>query len=433
MPTQEPSLGAAGAMAPTVGSVNPPEPAVARRSERGWILYDFANVIFATNIISVYFPIWIVDQAGRHDSDYGLVNGGSMALVFLLSPFLGATLDRLPRRLPILMVCTAVACALVSLIGLGSSTTALVLFFFANAFFQLGVIVYDSLLPIVSTAERRGWLSGLGIAAGFGGAVVGLLIGITILAFDPDAKPLVFRVTAIVFGLAAIPCFFWIAEPPRRRTAMSFRAVWRETVGDVRASRVFLRGQPKLRRFLIGRFAYTDASNTFFAFLGIYATKELGFSDFAVQILLLTGILIGPLGALGAGRLTDRIGPITTLRRGLLIWLAVLILAAGVPLLHLPTALFWLIAPLAGVAIGSTPTSDRPALVQLAPEEEFGRSMGLFAMVGRFSSVTGPLMWAAIVTWLGWGRPVAVSALAVVMLFAWWFLGPLEPGRNPTD
>lgn len=412
---------------PMGNHVATPESA-SRRSAIGWILYDFSNVIFATNIVSVYFPIWIVDQAGRRDSDYGLVNGGSMALVFLLAPFLGATLDRLPRRLPVLMLTTAVSCLLVSLIGLGSSGAALALFFAANAVFQLGVMVYDSLLPVVSVAERRGWLSGLGIAAGFGGSVVGLLIGISVLSFDADAKPLVFKLTALAFFLASIPCFLWVKEPPHHREQMRVGAIWRETVADVRASRAFLRTQPRQRRFLIGRFAYIDAANTFFAFLGIYATKELGFSDFAVQLLLLAGILIGPLGALGAGRMADQIGPLRTLRRGLLIWLAVFVLAAGVPLLGLPSALFWLIAPLAGIAIGSTPTTDRPVLIELAPPEEFGRCMGLFAMIGRFSSVTGPLVWAAIVTGLGWGRPVAVATLAVVMLFGWWYLAPLERG-----
>src|SRR3954468_11791493 len=114
---------------PESGSL-PPDP-TSRRSAAGLTLYEFSHVVFATDILSRYFPIWIVDQAGRHDSDYGLVNGGSMALVFLLSPFLGATLDRLPRRLPILMVCTALSCLLVSMIGIGGSGSALAFFFAA--------------------------------------------------------------------------------------------------------------------------------------------------------------------------------------------------------------------------------------------------------------------------------------------------------------
>jgi MFS-type transporter involved in bile tolerance (Atg22 family) len=34
-------------------------------------------------------------------------------------------------------------------------------------------------------------------------------------------------------------------------------------------------------------------------------------------------------------------------------------------------------------------------------------------MVGRFASITGPLLWSLVVDWLGLGRPVAVLSLAL--------------------
>jgi MFS-type transporter involved in bile tolerance (Atg22 family) len=39
-------------------------------------------------------------------------------------------------------------------------------------------------------------------------------------------------------------------------------------------------------------------------------------------------------------------------------------------------------------------------------------------MVGRFAAVIGPLLWAIIVTGLGWGRPVAVAGLAIFVAAA---------------
>jgi MFS-type transporter involved in bile tolerance (Atg22 family) len=39
-------------------------------------------------------------------------------------------------------------------------------------------------------------------------------------------------------------------------------------------------------------------------------------------------------------------------------------------------------------------------------------------MVGRFAAVMGPLLWAIIVTGLGWGRPVAVAGLAIFVAAA---------------
>jgi UMF1 family MFS transporter len=405
--------------APRLGSAG-------NRAGAGWVLYGFAYVVLATNLLSVYFPIWIVDDAGGRDSDYGLVNGASMALVFVISPVLGVLLDRIPRRMPLLVTATVVTCLCVSLIGMGGLGLALTLFFVANVVFQTGVLVYDSLLPTVSTEDRSGRLSGAGVAAGFGGAVIGILIGMVVLAVDEHAEPTLFKITALVFLLSALPCFFWVRESPRTGASRVDRATLQHALSQVRATRAFLRAHPRLRRFLIGRLFYSDAANTLLAFLGIYATKELGFSDFATQILLLTGILVGPFGALTAGLWADTIGPLVTLRRSLLVWLAVLVLAAGVPLFVLPIALFWLIAPLAGIAIGATPSCDRPALVSLAPPGEVGRAMGLYAMVGRFSSVSGPLIWAAIVGGLGLGRPVAVVSLTGMVLIALWVLNPLR-------
>jgi UMF1 family MFS transporter len=406
---------------PSSGSALATSAGTVDRSVRGWILYDFANVIFSTNVVSVYFPIWVVDNAGGTDGHYGVASGLSLGLVCGAAPFLGSLLDRIGRRMPLLIAATLATCLFTLFIGAGGLYPSLALFFLANICFQSGVTVYDSYLPDLSTEERRGWLSGAGIAAGFGGSVAGLLIGLSVLSFAEDAKPLVFKLTAIVFLLASLPCFLWVREPAHRVTRS--RAVGIRD--EVRSTRSYLRANPALRRFLASRFIYTDAANTLIAFLGIYATKELGFSDLQIQLLLLSGILIGPAGALLAGRWTDRIGAVITLRRTLFIWLAALTLAAVVPLLDLPENAFWLIAPLVGIALGATAACDRPALLTFAHAGEYGRAFGLYAMVGRFSAVTGPLIWAGIVSGLGFGRPVAVLSLVACMAIAIFVLNPL--------
>jgi UMF1 family MFS transporter len=343
--------------------------------------------------------------------------------VCVTAPFLGALLDRVSKRMPLLIAATLATCLCTLFLGIGGLYPSLALFFLANVFFQSGVTVYDSYLPYLSSAEQRGRLSGAGIAAGFAGSVVGLVIGLSVLSFDEDAKPLVFKLTAIVFLLASIPCFRWVREPARERTGRRFAA---EGVrAEVRSTRAYLNANPQLRRFLAARFVYTDAANTLIAFLGIYATKELGFSDLQIQLLLLSGILIGPIGALAAGRLTDSLGALVTLRRTLVIWLAALTLAAVVPLAGLPDNVFWLIAPLVGIALGATAACDRPALLTFSRDGAYGRAFGLYSMVGRFSAVTGPLIWAGIVSGLKFGRPVAVLALVACMAIAIAMLGPL--------
>ncbi|MGH2562236.1 MAG: MFS transporter [Thermomicrobiales bacterium] len=382
-----------------------------RAAVAGWVLYDLAHVVFTMNIISLYFPLWVVDDAGGSDGNYGLASAISMAFVFLAAPFLGALSDQARRRLSFLAVTTVGCCAFTLFLGEGGLVWSLAWFAVANAFFQWGLIFYDALLPPVSTEKYRGWVSGLGIGAGFAGAVLAVSLGLVVLSLDPDGKPLVFKLTAGLFLLAALPCFLWVREPVRANPHPTRRAVVRQTFTEVKGMMQLARSYPGLRRFLIGRVFYTDAGNTALAFMGIYAAEEIGFSDLQTQILLLAGIVAGPK---------------RTLNRLLVLWAVALSLAAFIASANLPPATFWLIAPPVGVAVGGTATTDRPYLMRLAPPHAIGQCYGLNAMVGRFAAITGPLLWALTVDWLGWGRPVAVASLVAMNVVAGVILRPVD-------
>jgi MFS-type transporter involved in bile tolerance (Atg22 family) len=109
----------------------------------------------------------------------------------------------------------------------------------------------------------------------------------------------------------------------------------------------------------------------------------------------------------------------------LVLWMVVLALCAVIPGLGLPSVLFWGVAPLGGLAFGGTGTVDRALLLEISPPNETGTFFGLFAMVGRFSSILGPILWAVIADVLGFGRPVAVAALFVMASISWWIFRSL--------
>ncbi len=54
-------------------------------------------------------------------------------------------------------------------------------------------------------------------------------------------------------------------------------------------------------------------------------------------------------------------------------------------------------------------------MLQLSRPRYLGQFYGLYAMVGRFAAVLGPLLWSAIVDWLALGRPLAVFSLLVMV------------------
>ena len=396
-----------------------------------WVIYDLANTIFSFNIVSLFFSLWIVNDMGGKDSDYALANSFSMFVVFLVAPFLGALSDQTPRRMPFLIVTTIVCCAATFLLGITGIFIALLIFIVANVFYQSGLIFYDALLPVVSTKENRGRVGGIGVGVGYMGSFIGVIMGLIVLESNPDAKPLVFKLTAVLFLLFAIPCFLWVREKPRVGSVMLGKQAAARAIHDLRNTLVRLGKLPNLRRFLIGRVFYTDAANTFIIFMGIYLTNEIGFTETEVYIALMSGIAAATLGGITWGFVVDWIGPKPALLIVLGLWSVAITLTFSIPLFSLPPTIFWAIAPLGGFALGSTWAADRPLMLRLAPAQHIGQFYGLYAMVGRFAAIIGPLLWALIVDGLDWGRPAAVAAFLPMMAIAAWFIFHVDDAGEP--
>lgn len=396
-----------------------------------------ANTVFSFNILSAYFPVWLSTDQGLRDSVFAIGNSVSMAIIFFLAPGLGAISDRARRRVPFL-VASSVACIVATLpLGFVPWQTSILFFVLANIGFQAGLIFYDALLAVVSTPANRGRIGSLGVGIGYLGSLAGLGLGAAILTGHEERDAYVFLVTGAAFLLLALPSFFLVREPERPRQALplaqisamarrSFAGVWQ-----------LLRRpeDPRMRRFLVGRVFYTDAANTMIAFMGIYAVQEAGFDDAGVRIVLLAGILGAALLAPLWGLLVDRAGPKHALDVVLLTWMLGLTVVVLIPVLRLPKEVFFPTAFLLGGALGGTWSADRPLMLGLAPPARLGEFYGIYAMVGRFSAILGPLLWALVVDGLNLGRPTAVATLLGFMLLAFWILrslpDPAHPGPSP--
>jgi len=403
-----------------------------------WALYDLGNTIFSMNIVSFFFSLWVVNVMGGTDSQYGYTAALSYAIIFSLSPFLGALTDQAPRRMPFLVVSTLVCVAFTLLLGTGGLTMSLAFFVVANIAYQSGLQFYDALLPEVSTEATRGRVGGIGIGLGYLGSLIGLFLARWLLT-GVDELPsmaeqsarytLVFKVTAVLFLAFALPCFLYVRERARARrfTARAVPAAIRQVAQTFRGIRRF----PGLGRFLIGRVFYTDAVNTVIAFMGIYVTNEVGFATEQAIVIMLVATACAVPGGFVWGAVADRIGPKRTLDLVLFLWMIVFAWATLVGLFKLGQLAFWPVPVLAGLGLGGTSAADRPLMLRLTPPARIGEFYGLYNMVGRFSAVTGPLTWAFVAErisiggvsfGLGLGRPAAVGALTLEIVIAWWII-----------
>ena len=403
----------------------------APRGVAGWIVNDLGNTLFSQNMISNYFPVWVVAVMGGSDGHISLVNTITMALMLGIGPWLGAVSDRMPRRLPILIATTTGCCLLTLLVGNGL-LTSLLFFLGANLLFQAGLVIYDSLLPAVSTPENRGGVGGAAVGLGYLGSLLGIGIGFIVLSHSGDYQT-IFRLTAIGFFLLALPCFLWVKEPPRTVERLAPIALARGAIHDIFYTAQRARSYPELVRFLVGRAFYAEAANTIGIFMAVYLTVQLGFSSGEKDRLLLVAIVAAVGGGFFWGRVVDRIGPRDSLMRVLVIWSIALALIAATGFAILPNEALWLIAPLAGFALGGTWASDRPLMIELAPPEYLGQFYGLYALAGRFAALVGPLLWALVVDVLGLGRPTALLVLLGLVLIAIAILHPLSSSIGRPD
>jgi MFS transporter, UMF1 family len=400
---------------------------ITRLSVVSWVLYDLANTIFSMSIVSLYFSLYVRDTAGLKDADwiYGYTTAASMGIIFILSPLLGALTDRAPRRVPFLTVSTLLCVGFTALLGQGGLRPSIVFFVIANAAYQAGLQFYDALLPEVSTEENRGWIGGVGVGVGYFGSFIGIGTGLLMLQKLHTSWTALFQVTAALFLMFALPSFLWIRERgnPRaeRFSWASIREAFGQVIDTLRASHRF----PGLFRFLIGRVFYTDAVNTVISVMGLYVTNvavRAGYGEEqgkkTAQLILLVAVACAVVAGFVWGRVVDRIGPKKTLDLVLFLWVAVLVAAAVFGLLTLPLPLFYLIAGGAGVAMGGTSAADRIYMLRLAPPDRIGEFYGLYGMVGRFSAITGPFLWAFILGTLFHGRPEIGQPVGILVMTA---------------
>lgn len=397
-----------------------------RLSVASWATYDLANTIFALGVGSLYFAEWLTDSVAdlpsffrRFDEPADLALAIAldlaMVIVIVLGPWIGARSDHRGRRLPYLLPTTLLAVVPTFFIASVGVTPSLGLFVIAVIGFNLGSVVYDALLPDVSTPDNVGIVSGVGIGVGYIGSFIAVLLGILLL--DEYGESAVFKAIAVLFLLFAIPTFLFVRERPRARQVgppPSLRTSVRRLIEAWQKAR----GYEGVARFLVGRFLYTDAVNTLIGgFLTIYVIEELGFSDEQVQGLLGVAIVGAIIGGIGGGRLVDRHGPRRVLHGVLWTWVVAIALGIAAGIAD-AAVLMWLLGVLGGVALGATWAADRVYMQRISPPRNLGEFYGLYATVGRFATILGPLLWAVIVTILGLPREVAMGALLGFILLS---------------
>jgi UMF1 family MFS transporter len=96
-------------------------------------------------------------------------------------------------------------------------------------------------------------------------------------------------------------------------------------------------------------------------------------------------------------------------------------------------AIAWPVGGLGGFALGTTWAADRVYMARISPPRYLGEFYGLYATVGRFATLLGPLAWGVIVNGLGLSRAFAMGALIGFVLAGRYVLARVDDRPRTWD
>lgn len=402
------------------------------KAEKSWIMYDWANSIYATNIMAAIFPIYFAMQANETGNKlYGFAVSAAALVVALLAPILGAIGDFSGMKkklfagfLVLGLVFTAVMAAFedwrLMLIG----------FIFSRIGFSGSCLFYDSFLTDVTTPERMDRVSSWGYAMGYiGGSTIPFIISIAVMLLMNQSVlsyKIAIMIVVVWWAVFSIPFLknvkqqYSVEDAPQALAKEAFRNAWK-TFKDILKDK-------KILFFIIAYFFYIDGVDTIISMATNYG-ETLGLGAIGMILaLLVTQIVAVPFSIL-FGNLAKKVGAMKMIAIAVCVYFVITILGffmgfnieqaelSGGDIeaaLRLSSTLFWILATLVGTVQGGIQALSRSYFGQLIPPERSNEYYGFLDIFGKFSCVIGPALYAA--TYAATGR-ASLGILSIIVLF----------------
>lgn len=402
------------------------------KAEKSWIMYDWANSIYATNIMAAIFPIYFAMQADETGNKlYGFAVSAAALVVALLAPILGAIGDFSGMKkklfagfLVLGLVFTAVMAAF------EDWRLMLVGFIFSRIGFSGSCLFYDSFLTDVTTPERMDRVSSWGYAMGYiGGSTIPFIISIAVMLLM-NQSVLSYKIAILIvvvwWAVFSIPFLknvkqqYSVEDAPQALAKQAFRNAWK-TFKDILKDK-------KILFFIIAYFFYIDGVDTIISMATNYG-ETLGLGAIGMILaLLVTQIVAVPFSIL-FGNLAKKVGAMKMIAIAVCVYFVITILGffmgfnieqaelSGGDIeaaLKLSSTLFWILATLVGTVQGGIQALSRSYFGQLIPPERSNEYYGFLDIFGKFSCVIGPALYAA--TYAATGR-ASLGILSIIVLF----------------
>lgn len=407
--------------------------------QRAWAWYDCGNSAYFTTVITAVFPAFFASYAaagmspGEATTRYGIITTVAMALVAVLSPILGAYGDFTARRKQLLVLFASLgilATFLLTTISEGGWRWAAAIFVLGNLGVSGSLVFYDSMLPSVAKADETDRVSSAGYALGYLGGGVLLVVNLAwILSPGTFGLPSTVAATKLSFASVGVWWFVFmlpllrrVPEPPRLVEPGETPATSPIRATFSRLGRTFrdIRQYRQAFLALLAMLVYQDGIQTIIRFAGIYGA-EVGVGQ-SQQIAAFAMVqFVGVPFAFMFGSLGARIGT----KRAIFLALGVYAVAATLGYFMTNATHFFILAALVATVQGGAQALSRSLFARLIPPAKTSEYLGFYAVVERFATVLGPLVFTLSGMLTGSSRS-AVLGMIVFFVAGGWLLSLVD-------
>jgi UMF1 family MFS transporter len=410
------------------------EPARLSRGAAAWAIFEGARdpyvILITIYIFMPYFAAVVVGDPVRGQEAVAAYGQYSGWIVMVTAPLLGASIDRIGRRKPLLfLVCAAMVPMMWALWWTkpdhtGLSVGAVVALATAiGVLFSYTEVFHNSLLVRAAGLSGAHKASGLALALGNAAALAALafvawafaLPGKVDWAFVPKAPlfgldpashqqdRIVAPIAAAIFAIGALPLF--LLTPDAEPTGVPVLTALRGGAATLWRMVMTLRGYRDAAIFLTARMFYVDGMTAVLLFAGVYAR---GVMHWGALEMLFYGMILTVLAVIGGfvgGALDAALGPRRAVQLEIGMTLLAVIALLGMapdrilyfwsydasthaPLWNgpmfrtLPEVMFIGIGFINAVFITAHYASSRTLLTRLTPPEQTGAFFGVYALSG---------------------------------------------------
>jgi len=403
------------------------------KEEWSWIMYDWANSVFATIMMAAVFPIYFTNiaNAAGTSGDYwwGIGTSLAMIIVAIIAPITGALSDFIGYRKKMFVFFLIIGIAFTAVSAVSDNWILLLCgYAIGHIGFSGSCLIYDSFLSDVTTPERMDKISGYGFALGYiGGSTIPFLVSIALIMFGENwgidaamAVKLSVALAAVWWLVFTIPFLKNVKQNygiPKPQDSHVVKEAFIAVIAT--AKKIFT--NKKLFYYIIAYFFYIDGVGTVINMSTAYGAT-LGLDTTSMILALLVTQIVAFPCSIWFAKLAEKFGSIKMLVFAVCEYLVICILGFimgfglenGIFGINVAVIIFWTLAIMVGTVQGGIQATARSAYAQMIPPENSGEYFGFFDVFGKFASFMGPLLYSMTKALTG---KSSYSILSIIILF----------------